>query len=128
LTYFPREQILVHLFDDFIADPARVVRTTLEFLGVDAAFVPDMSQSLGKTGVPRNPLLRAFWHVVGPRRHVVRPFLPKALRDHAFARVTRDLAKPPMRPDTHAELARGFREDTTRLQDLLDRDLSRWLS
>jgi hypothetical protein len=40
----------------------------------------------------------------------------------------RELVKPSLDPELRARLARVFRPDVERLQDLLDRDLSGWLA
>jgi hypothetical protein len=124
---FPAEQIRVHLFDDFRADPLAVVRDLYAFLGVDSSFAPDVSQRLGATGLIRNRFGRALWHRYQPLRAALRPFLPAALRDWALRRLTGDLAKPPLSPATHAGLAGRFREDVACLGRLLGRDLSHWL-
>lgn len=40
---FPREQIRIHLFEDFAADTAAVVTDILQFIGVDASVPLDLS-------------------------------------------------------------------------------------
>jgi hypothetical protein len=37
---FPRDRVLVQVFEEMIEDPARTVRAVCEFLGVDASYVP----------------------------------------------------------------------------------------
>ena len=38
-----------------------------------------------------------------------------------------NLARPPMRPETRADLVEGYRDDIGRLEQLIGRDLSHWL-
>jgi hypothetical protein len=58
----------------------------------------------------------------------VRPLLPRGARDRAYARVTRDLVRPPLAPATAALLRDTFREDVLALEGLIGRDLSAWLT
>ncbi|HLC76285.1 MAG TPA: sulfotransferase [Candidatus Peribacterales bacterium] len=41
---FPKEQILVLLYEDFVDNPNNVLRTIFTFLGVDPTFEPDISE------------------------------------------------------------------------------------
>jgi hypothetical protein len=40
LAVFPKERILLQVFEDMVADPAAVVRSVCEFLGVDTSYRP----------------------------------------------------------------------------------------
>jgi hypothetical protein len=109
---FGRERVLVHLYDDFVADSAAVLRATLDFLGVDASQplpsvtrdnvirVPRFAGVKGRTG----RLLRRA--TPGPWKHQPPPRLDPAVRD----RLVRE------------ELA----DEIDRLEALMGRDLSRW--
>ena len=125
---FPREQIHVHLFDDFKADPTQVVVNMLERLGVDTTFVPDTSIRHNPTGKIRNPVAHYIWTRSRPIRAGLRRHLPAALRDWAFPFFTRSgLERPPMPEEIRRELGEFYRPDIEKLQDLIDRDLSHWL-
>lgn len=124
---FPREQLRVYLFDDLQLDSGALLRDLFGFLGVDPAFRPDMSQRLGRTGTIRNPLLGMFWQHSLRLRRALRPFVPQQLRDRAYARIVRDLEKPPLKPDTRSRMQQRYRDDMLHLQDLIGRDLSHWL-
>jgi len=124
---FPRERIRVYLYDDLVRDPQGLLADFFTFIGVDPAFLPDLSQRYGGTGLVRNPLLRTVWRHSRLPRRLVRPFLPRRLRDAGFAWVTRDLVKAPMAPATREALMKRFRPDIEALQDLIGRDLSAWL-
>lgn len=124
---FRRERILVLLHDDLRDDPHPLFAELFAFLGVDPSFVPDLEQRLGATGRVANPVVRAAWERAERPRRLVRPLLPKGLRDRAYERVTRDLVRPPVAAETRADLVRTLRPDILALQDLLGRDLARWL-
>lgn len=128
LELFPRQRLRVHLYDDLVADPHRVLRDLFEFLEVEPAFVPDFTQRHGRTGIVRNPLLRRFWLYSGSARRLARPFLPRRLRDLAFDRVVRDLERPPLDAEIRARITAPLRDEIRALEDLLGRDLSHWLA
>jgi hypothetical protein len=125
--FFLRERIRVYLYDDLQQDPVALMRDLFGFIGVDQSFQPDMTQRLGRTGTIRDPLLGTLWRTSRPLRDALRPFLANSLRDRVLARIIRDLARPPLAPETRRYLLNLYREDTLRLQDLLGRDLSHWL-
>jgi len=125
--HFPRERLRVYLYDDLRDDPHGLLRDLFGFLEVDPGFVPDMTQRLGATGRVANPVLRVLWERSAATRHAIRPLVPRRVRDRAYARVTRDLVKPGLREDTAAAVRERLRPEILALQDLIGRDLSRWL-
>lgn len=121
LAVFPREQVLVILYDDFKADTAGVYREVLRFLGVDPDFRPEFP-------------------IVNPRK-VITPSAGAAGTATAWSRLlavvrgkppspTAKEASPPqyprMKPATRRQLARQYRPRIEELARLLGRDLSRW--
>jgi hypothetical protein len=126
LELFPREHLLVHLYEDLIGDPASLLRSLFAFLGVDPGFQPDLGRRHNPSGQVANPALRALWTGSGRLRERLRPLLPRRLRDGAYALVMRRVVKPPLPPAARAALLGHFLEDTLRLEALLGRDLSAW--
>jgi hypothetical protein len=125
---FPRERIQVHLFEQFSRDTLGVMQSLFEFVGADPTFVPPsidvrfnagyMPKSQRLNNVMLNPHLRA----------TAKSLLPRGVR-----RLARRLAQlnyhvpASMPPEVHAELTELYREDVERLQELIGRDLSRWM-
>lgn len=129
---FERAQIKVHLYEDFRADPAWVLQDILQFLGVSDAYAPDLSVQYNVGGVPKNRFWRAFLQGLGPVASVFKPLIPAAVRPRLADTVNRlqrraFVKPPPLEPAARAELIEIYREDTLKLQDLLQRDLSTWL-
>lgn len=129
LEYFPREQLAVYLFDDFVADPVAVVQQVYRHLGVDAQFTPDMAARHRATGMPRSERLQRLIHNADHGlRQLARYLLPEAVREWLLVRVkSANLEKPPLDPAVRARLTAVYRDDILQLQDLLDRDLTGWL-
>jgi hypothetical protein len=125
---FPREQIQVLLYDDFRADAPAAVRSVFRFLGVDEGFLPDTSLEHNVSGIPRS---RAVYDALWGKSRVGRALeqiLPgRWLADVRARSASRLLRREPLDPALREELIREWREDVLPLQDLIGRDLSRWL-
>ena len=124
---FDRRQIKVYLYEDLSADPVGVIQDIFRFIGVDEAFVPEMSVKPNVSGVPRNRTLHAL--LTRPQRikAVLQPHLPAGVLRLASDLRDRNLAKPQLAPEVRRQMIEMYREDILKLQDLIDRDLSKWL-
>jgi hypothetical protein len=127
LEFFDRKQMHVSLLEDLQVDAPGLVRQLFTFLEVDESFIPDASHKHNASGIIRNPVLRLLWTRTNRLRMLLRPLLNDRFRHAAFEWVIRDLEKPPFPEERRAELIEYYREDILKLQDLLQRDLSRWL-
>lgn len=126
---FPREQLRVYLHDDFRADAPAMMRDIFTFLGVDAAFVPDMSRRHNVSGIPRQRWLHNLMHGANPLKTIIKPFVPQTWRDQTRRRVTQqNLVRQTLPDDVRRALTHDFRADILELQELLGRDLSHWLN
>jgi Sulfotransferase domain len=130
--YFERfspEQIRVYLYDDWRADPRGMIADLFRFLGLGDSFVPDMSVRHRAGGIARSPgLRRVMEDERGLVRHLARAMVPPRLRPRVEALVDRwNAVSPPLPPAIRRELTEFYREDIVALEELIDRDLSRWL-
>lgn len=132
LARFGRERIAIHLYDDLRADPVGVTASIFAFVGVDDGFVPDTSVRHNAGGVARSRLVRI---ALKPRRAsaAVKGRLPGTLADRVTAASValhrRNLAPaPPLDPEMRARLIEGYRPDVLRLQEVIGRDLTGWLT
>jgi hypothetical protein len=134
---FPREQVLVLIYDDFRADNAATVREVLRFLGVD--------DRVELASVEANPTVRLRsarldWRVSqmygarGPLgraiRRVFTALTPDRLRRAALGRLRRGIVYgKPEPPDAGLmrELRHRFKPEVVALSEYLGQDLiSRW--
>jgi len=125
---FPREQLNVFLFDDFRRDPAAMMSELFDFVGVDASFVPDTSPKHNPANLPKSRLAnRVLYH---PRViRTAKTMLPASAQGLAKRARQLNLKTPPTLPeDLRARLLEIYREDILKLEELLERDLSVWLS
>lgn len=98
--YFPRDRILITLFDDLESRPEWFVTQFFEFLEVDAAFRPSVLHT--KVGFPDG--IVAANHPMDDKG-LIKKGIPEEFRQ---------------------ELREVFREDIAKLQSIIDRDLSQW--
>ena len=128
---FPKEQIKIYLQKDLRSDPLGTLRDVFGFLEVDETFVPDTTVKYNVSGVPKSKALHLFLQ----EARKAKPFVERLLSEKQRKRVlrvasgmhNRNLIKPRLSPEVRARLIEGYREDTLKLQDLIQRDLSDWL-
>ncbi len=126
---FPAEDIKVYLQEDLKSDSDALFRDLFEFLGVDPNFKPDTSLKLNVSGVPKNRALHSFLAKPNWFKSTFKHLIPDELRHKLITNVRQNnLAKPPLDPQVKKELIELYREDTLKLQDLINRDLSAWLN
>jgi hypothetical protein len=127
---FPRDQIHICLYDDFEERPSEVVERIFRFLGVDAAFQPDMSIRHKVSGTPRSKALHMLLSQPNPAKALAKRVLPVGMRGRIYAGLMRSnivAHKDELRPETRAALRRLFADDIEQLSTLIGRDLSAWL-
>jgi hypothetical protein len=130
LDRFGADRVKVILFDDFVADTARVYADLLRFLDVDDAVWPEFAR-VNSSKVARNRGLQSL--VVrppGPLRRVV-PLVrryPFAHRLRAFlvGMNSREQPRPQMDPDMRSRLSDELRPEIEDLARLIRRDLGAW--
>jgi hypothetical protein len=119
---FPRDQLLVLLFDDLESDQAGFLRDTFSFLRVDSGFIPRaveerVNASSSKGALGRSRLL---WYLHRGLNRVGADKLAGSIERKNRV----DL--PPMKAETRRWLVEFYREKNLQLQDLIGRDLSHW--
>jgi hypothetical protein len=130
MELFPREQMLVLLYDDMVADCDGLLAKICTFLGVDAAHRFNTNEHHNVTyGIPRSVFLERFLHSVGPMKRLIRALIPAGARLSTFRKLSAlNLGpKPAFDPSLRRELVEDFRSDILDLEKLIDRDLSAWL-
>jgi hypothetical protein len=125
---FPRDQIKIIIFEEFRKNPAKTIRDLFDFIGVDPSFTPDTSIRHNPAGIPKVRLLnRLFFHPALIR--TAKSLFPEGVQEMLKQIQQRNLKAPPKFPsDLRAKLLDVYREDIQKLETLLNRDLSIWLS
>jgi hypothetical protein len=126
LDFFPRRNVCIYVFEEYQKQPAGVLADILRFLEVDSTVVPNTSRRHLEPQLPRSVAASSFLRKYGIWRRVKElspPSVLKLLRSLAF-RSRKSLA---MAPRDREYLVDYYREDVTKLADLLKRDLGAWL-
>ncbi|HUA11099.1 MAG TPA: sulfotransferase [Solirubrobacteraceae bacterium] len=131
--FFPREQLLVLIYDDYRADNAGTVREVLDFIGVDAD-VPLEAVETNRSVRTRNARMSRVVDSVAAGRgsvggavnRAIKAVAPRSLRRRAL-RTTHErlLYATPEAPDEELmlELRRRYEPEVHALGEYLDRDL-----
>ena len=124
LELFPREQLLILLFDDLKDDPASFMASMYRFIGVSDDYYSELLRQQINAAADQKLVVRSrsmFW-------------LGKVLRRFRWHKIARQLelrnsAKlPSMSSDTRRWLIDVYRDKNRQLGELIDRDLSHWNS
>ena len=135
---FESRQIKIYLYEDLETNSTSVVKEIFRFLEVDDTFIPDNTSIIyNKGGVPKNNALHELdnaLHELVHRQNLIKsalkPFLPSKLRKFikkTFKQNLQNLEKPKLPFDIRRQLTQEYRADITKLQDLIQRDLSTWI-
>ena len=129
LEHFRREQLQLFLYEDFASDPLRVTRDIFRFIGVDDAFVPDVSARANAGGIPKSE----WWQSVVMRPNAASKLIGSLLPRDARRTMRDALSRVNTRRDrmpaaARARLRRELRGEILGVQELLGRDLSEWLA
>ena len=124
---FPKEQIKIYLFEEFIQSPARILRDCFEFLGVDPAFKPRFTPTPHRSGRPRNRFLSRFLSREHPIKTLLKPLVGAGLKNRIKSGLsTLAVERQSVPKGAYHQLMLGYRDDIEALSQLLRRDLSAW--
>ena len=127
------QSVRVYLYDDLFKNTLSVIQDICEFLGVDNTFTPDVNEKYNVSLIPRSRWLHKFLTQPNLLKNAVRAFLKPVISDKQLAQLVENtkalnLYKPQMKEETRRYLAKLYQNDILKLQKLIDRDLTHWLS
>jgi Sulfotransferase domain len=132
---FPRDQVLVLIYDDFRADNQAVIRTVLRFLDVDDTYpveVQEANQTFRARYVRLNHLIRALRRGTSPPsralKATIKGITTKGFRESFLYPLRRRIMFAEPRPPDEEfmlELRRRFKPEVVAISEYLGRDLVR---
>lgn len=128
-AHFDKSQIKLFLYEDFDRDPLAVLKEIFGFIDVDDSFIADVSHRPNAGGTAKNALVQDL--VMKPYliTRIVGSMIPFELRQRIKDKISqKNLQRDELPADAKALLRERLREDTLRLQDMIGRDLSAWLT
>ena len=127
LEHVDRERIHVCLHEDLDRNPHGVLAGVFRFLEVDDTFRADVSIRWNPSGRPRSRRAQRLLTGRNPVKEAVKRVIPERWGQRVIDRVmTVNLERPPVAPETRAELVAGYADDVHRLEELIGRDLTHW--
>ena len=125
-------KVKVYLSEDLRTDPEGLVASLEDFLEIER--IPlGFGDDLNPSGEPKSEALNKFLKKPNPIKKFIGNLLPKELRRKMRLKVQStvykyNLEKKEMNSETRLELKKIYREDVLKLQDLIQRDLSKWIN
>lgn len=127
LERFDPDQIRLYLYEDYSRDPHAVLADLFRFVGADDSFRANVATRHNPSGRARSRRAQTFLNYPHPAKEALKTAVPERWRRRLITMLqSANLERPPMRPETRAELVAGYAEDVGRLETLLGRDLSHW--
>lgn len=134
LEYYPRDQLLILLFEDMLNHPEAEIKTLLNALNVSTEIDSDLiSKSYSnpakmiRSGYMENILYSASRTLIDLG---LSPLLNLPRKKGFYQAITKmntaPFKYPEMNPQTRKHLRPVFKIEVSRLEKLLNRDLSRW--
>jgi len=119
---------MICLYEDFKSNPIGQLQNIFRFLGVEESFEPDISIQHNVSILPKNKALHSFVSRPNRIKDILKQFIPGNLRRRIANHVQeRNVGKPrKLLPHVRRQLIKVYREDILKLQDLIQRDLSKW--
>ena len=132
---FDREQIKVFFYDDLCDNPQDFMQSMYRYLGVNDTFFPDVNKKAQVAKIPKNQsvnnLLQRKNMLRSATANILKMVMPvearQKLRDRLINLNSHAKQQAPLSPEERQQLIELYREDILKLQDLVERDLSRWL-
>lgn len=122
LRLFPRDRIAIHFHEDYLREPAKMMREIFRFLDVDPDFNPDMTERHMQARVPKSWAAKR-WLKRLRLWDLARALAPQGVKKMAFQ--NRQSLK--LAPEDRVRLLEYYQSDVQALSTLLNRDLSAWL-
>jgi len=124
---FPRDQIQIHLYEDFEQKPREVMKSLFAFIGVDDEFAPDVNYRPNAGGAPRN---KAFQDLIMKPTPASKLFsiVPADVRRRIRDAISSwNTVKDDCPPKARQRLKMALAEEIDALGRMIGRDLSHWL-
>ena len=125
--HFDAQNIKVILWEDLNEDPQAVCSEVFDFLGVDSQFLPDLSRS-NRSLLPKSALLNRLVFKNSALKKPLRHLLPNSLYEVLTEPIKKKFygSKKQMNPELKQQLVELCKDDVSKLENLLDIDLSAW--
>ena len=134
-AFFGQSRLKIILYEDFVRNTASILREIFEFLGVateyqSAAF----ARTYNSTQLPKSQMIHRLFQTSRQVRlkQAIKTLVPEAvyqsLKQNRDRLERKTLYKPELSPQIRQQLEKIYSSEIAELEQLLDRDLSGWLT
>lgn len=126
-SIFEAQQFKVYFYEELDRQPIKTLQNIFNFLEVSPDFVPNLARK-NVSAVPKSLLLNQLLSNQSPLSDL-KPYFPKKMQlfSQYIKRKNRSY-KPNLSNEIRKQLVDSYREDILKLQNLVDKDLSDWMS
>lgn len=124
---FPAAQLRIYLFDDLKKDNRALVRDLFEFLGLRQDVTINYDEKFNEARIPKNPGLIKFVTQLGIKRRIFRA-LPKSWQKGVKDSFFKEGKVPKLSSEDRKWMSSRYTSDIKKLEKLINKDLSHWLS
>ncbi len=125
LDVFPREQILVYLYEDLIHHPRETVAEVSRHIGAEPVLTASADQARENSSAT-SILPLAVRRTLSPLKPTVRPLRGNRIFEGVRSLLAREMRYPPLSASLRARLCEFYAHDTQKLAQLLGRSLETW--
>jgi len=122
---FPREQILIYLYDDVTVQPQRIVEAVSRHIGVPPVFRSE--RACAQENSSRSAILPlSLRKALAPLKDTVRPLRGTSVFENVRSLLAREMVYPPLVPGLREHLRDFYARDVETLEAICGLDLTRW--
>jgi len=130
LKLFPRESFHFILQEDLLDDLTHTMQKLLDFLEYRQSYKEFTAVRKNTAALPRSMVFQRWLHKKSRWRNWLKKLLPiqirYAIKENMIRLNLRPVKYAGMQPETEKRLRQGFDKEISRLQEIIDRDLSGW--
>lgn len=125
---FDSKNIFICLYDELNEAPYSLIKKIFDFLQVDNTFKPDISTRKNVSLIPRNQYINDLINQPNSLVETLRLILPWGIYKQLMIMIKNmNSIKPAIQSNERIVLIQEYQEDILKLQNLIQRDLSKWL-
>lgn len=127
-NHFSKEQFKIVLYDDYCTNPTVILKDIYRFIDVDDSFCPNLSKKNKVSFASKSLRINRSLNSSSSINTVIKRILPPKTYNHFISIGNRwnRIPAPSMPPNIRRRLKSLYLEDIFKLQELINRDLSKW--
>lgn len=126
-SLFGTQQLKVYFYEELAREPIKTLQDMFNFLKVSPDFIPDLTRK-NVSAVPKSLLLNQLLSDRSPVSDL-KSYFPKQMQPFfQYIKQKNRSSKPNLPNEIRKQLVDSYKEDILKLQNLVDKDLSDWMS